>query len=171
MKTNSLFIRNISLIILTGLILSSCKKDSTPTKDIVGTWTTGTVSVNAMVGDKTLAQYFMDDAGLSNVVAQTYADAFSQTSQQALAGTLDIKKDGTYTSTMGGSTDSGTWSISADGKTLTIDSNNDVPYTFNIVELTSNKLHITMTENDSEDLNGDGTPETITITADITLTR
>ena len=54
MKMKSFFQRSIFLVLLTGLMFSSCKKDETKTEDIVGTWTAGTSTLSVMVGDKTL---------------------------------------------------------------------------------------------------------------------
>ncbi len=171
MKTNLLFIRNLTLVIFAGIILSSCKKDETSSNDIVGTWTSGTATYTATVGDKSLNQYLMDDLGLTTFEAQAYEAAFNQFTQQSLAGSIELKKDGSYTSTLGGSNDSGTWSLSDNGKTLTIDSDTDAPLTFNVVSLTSDKLHVTYTETQSEDLNEDGTPETVTIDIDLTFNK
>ncbi len=171
MKTNFGLFRILTLVILTGSLLPSCKKSETPTKDIVGTWTSGTITYTAMVGNEPLNQWLLNDSGLSTVEAQTYAAIFDQATQHALAGTIEVKKDGTYTSTLGGSSDSGTWSMSSDGKTLTVDSNSQAPVTLNVVELTSNKLHVTFVETDNSDLNGDGTDEAITINADIIFNK
>ncbi len=171
MKTNVRFVRILIMVILTGSLLSACKKDESSPKNIVGTWTAGTVTYTTMVGDKTLNQYLIDNLGLSSVEAQLYAAIFDQTTKQSLSGTIQIKSDGTYTSTLGGSNDTGTWSLSPDGKTLTIDSDNDSPVILNVVDLTSTKLHVTFTETDSEDLNEDGTPETLTVNADIIFNK
>ena len=84
---------------------------------------------------------------------------------------MQIKSDGTYTSSMGGTTDTGTWSLSSDGKKLTIDSSTEAPMTFDVIELTSSKLHLNVSESNSEDLNSDGTLETITISIDVTFTK
>ena len=172
MKTNFQLVRNISLIIIAGFILSACsKKNGTSTDNMVGTWTAGTGTFAAMVGDKTLSQYFVDVAGLSATDAQQYNALFNQTMQASFAGSIQVKSDGTYTSTLGGTNDTGVWSLSSDGKTLTIDSSTDLPVTFNVVSLTSNKLHITFSEIESQDLNGDNVPETINVNIDITFTK
>ncbi len=171
MKTNFKFIRNFSLIILTGFVLAACSKKNGTSNDLVGTWTAGTSTITAMVGNKTLTQYFTVVLGLSDSVAQAYTNLFNQTAQQSIAGSFQVKSDGTYTSTLGGTNDTGTWKLSSDGKTLTVDSSSELPITFNVVDLTSNKLHVTFSQTDSEDLNGDGIPETITINIDLTFTK
>jgi hypothetical protein len=172
MKTNVLKLKNLALVIVIGLVLSGCsKKDSATTDNLVGTWTAGEVTFDAKVGDMTLTQYFTDVAGYTATEAAQYTALFNAFLQQSFVGTLQIKSDGTYTATLGGSGDSGTWSLSDDGKTLTINSSSDVPMDVEIVELTSNTLKVRMTGTQSEDLNGDDVNETITISADITFTR
>jgi ABC-type oligopeptide transport system substrate-binding subunit len=173
MKTNVGFIRILALIILTGSLSQACKKDetSTNTKDIVGTWTSGSISYTAMVGDKSITEYLIQDAGYTSVVAQQFAAIFDQMAKQQFSGTIQVKSDGTYTSTLGGSNDTGTWDLSSDGKTLTVYPSTDPPVTFNVVELSSTKLHVKFTQTEEEDLNEDGTPESIVINADITFTK
>jgi hypothetical protein len=171
MKTNYVNFRNYILVFITGLILSSCSKDPTPTDNLVGTWTAGTSTFTAMIGDKTLAQYFTDVMGLTTVEAQVYTNLFNTMMQQSFAGTIQLKSDNTYTSTMGGDADTGTWSLSADAKKLTIDSNTGDPMILDIIELTSGKLQVQMSESISEDLNGDTTPEVININVVLNFTK
>ncbi|TAL64021.1 MAG: hypothetical protein EPN88_11490 [Bacteroidetes bacterium] len=171
MKMNLLNLRNFILVFLTGLILSACSKDKTPTDNLIGTWTAGTSTFTAMVGDKTLTQYFTDVMGLTAAEAQQHTNLFDQGIQQSLTGTIQIKSDGKYKSSIGGTTDSGTWSLSSDGKKLTITSDTQAPMTFDVIELTSSKLILNVSESESEDLNGDGTLETISISINMTLTK
>jgi hypothetical protein len=171
MKMNYLNLRNFILVFFTGLILSACSKDETPTDKLIGTWTAGSSTFTAMVGNKTLTQYFTDVMGLTAAEAQQVTDLFDQSIQQSFTGTIQIKSDGTYTSSMGGTPDTGTWSLSSDGKKLTIDSSTEAPTTFDVIELTSSKLHLNISESSSEDLNSDGTLETITISVDVTFTK
>ncbi len=172
MKTNVLKLKNLALVIVIGLVLSGCsKKDSASTDSLVGTWTAGTVTFDATVGDMTIAQYFTDVAGYTATEAAQFTALFNAFLQQSFVGTIQINSDGTYTSTLGGSGDSGTWSLSADGKTLTINSSSDVPMDVEIVEMTSNTLKIHMTGTESQDLNNDQVNETINISADITFTK
>ena len=108
---------------------------------------------------------------MSSSEAQTYANMVNTMAAQGFTGTLQIKSDGTYTATFGGETDTGTWSLSEDGKTLTVDSNTDDPQTIKVAELTSNKLSLQMTETENADLNEDGTDETMTMNITLNFTR
>lgn len=171
MKKNYLNLRNYILVLITGLILSSCSKDATLTDNLTGTWTAGTSTFTAMVGDKTLTQYFTEVMLLTMNEAQLYTNLYNGLIQQSFTGTIQIKSDNTYTSTLGGEADTGTWSLTADGKKLTIVSSTDDPMTFDIIELTSSKLQLQLLESISEDFNGDDTPELININVVINFTK
>jgi len=171
MKMIFLNLRNFSLVLITGLILSSCSKDETITDNLIGTWTAGTSTFNATIGDKTLTQYFTDIMGLTTAEAQLYINFFNLTMQQSFTGTVQLNSDNTYTSTMGGNDDSGTWNLSADGTKLTIDSGTGDPMIFDIIELTSNKMQLQILEAINEDLNGDEIPELINTTILVNFTK
>jgi hypothetical protein len=171
MKRKFLNFRNYFLVFITGVILSSCSKDKTATDDLIGTWTMGTATFNVMVGDKTLTQYFVDVMGLTPAEAQQAIILFNQQMQQSFTGTIQMKSDHTYSSTLGGSTDTGTWSLSSDRKKLTISSSSEGPMILDVIELTSSKLRLQGTESDSVDLNGDSIPETLNVAIDLAFTK
>jgi hypothetical protein len=171
MKMNRLVLRSFFLVMVTGLIFSSCKKDDSTTDPIVGTWTAGTHTFASTVGDKTLSQYYVDVMGYT----QEEADSFVALSELILAGfftgTITVKSDKTYTSNLGGTADSGTWSLNSGETELTINSTTDGPTTLEVVELTSSRLHLHTTEITTEDLNSDGTDETINTEIDVIFTK
>jgi len=171
MKMKPLFQKSFFLVLLTGLIFSSCKKDETKTEDIVGTWTAGTTTFTAMVGDMTLNDYFTDVMGLTQEEADSYTALYEMLLAQAFTGTMTMKSNNTYTSNLGGTADSGTWSLNSDESELTITSSIDGPTTLEVIELTSSKLRLYTSEITQEDLDGDGTDENITVTVDVTFTK
>jgi hypothetical protein len=130
-----------------------------------------TTTFSVMIGNKTFTQYLIDELGLTAAEAQTYNTLFNTALQQTYTGTIIIKPDNTYTATMGGETDTGTWSLSSDSKKLTIDSSTDDPITFDVIDLTSSLLHLQAKESETDDLNGDDVPETLTITIDLTFSK
>ena len=172
MKRNLLNIKIIYVLLIVSLTVTSCKKDSSTTVTLEGgTWTAGTPTFTTMVGTRTLSQYYTDVMGLTSAQALQYSAIVNLALMQSFTGTIQFKSDNTYTANLGGTPDSGTWSISADGKKLTIDSSSADPVTGDITELTSNKLTVSLVDTVSEDLNGDGTPETITVNVTIPFTR
>ena len=172
MKMPYMNTRLLFLVFIAGLAITSCKKDSSSTVTLAGgTWTAGTPTFTTMVGTKTLTQYFTDVMGLTATEALQYTTLVNLGLMQAFTGTILFKSDNTYTSNLGGVADSGTWSLSTDGKKLTIDSSTDVPETLDVTILTSNKLTVSTTGNTYEDLNSDGTDETIAVHIEIPFTR
>ena len=172
MKDTTSIIRKVLLILVTGVILTSCEKDKdNPEANLTGTWATGTSTFAAKVGDKTITQYFTDVMGLTASDAQLYTNLFNLTMQQSFSGTITLKSDKTYTSNLGGQADSGTWSLSPDSKKLTIDSATDPPIILDVVKLTATELQVRWSESGSEDLNDDNVPEAITVDVDMTFTK
>jgi hypothetical protein len=159
------------ILLFTGLALASCKKDETTTNNIVGTWTAGTSTMSATIGAQTLTDYFLNVVGLTADEAALYVGVIDQAFKQAFTGTITVKSNMTYTSNMGGTADSGTWSLSPDRTRLTITSDTDVPVIYDVSELTASKLQLHMSDAVSEDLDGDGLPETINIEADVNFTK
>jgi hypothetical protein len=171
MKTKFFNLRNLITVIITGLILSSCSKDSTTTNDLIGTWNTQSSTFTATINGKTMTQYFMDDMGLTADEAQLAIGMFNTQMQQTFTGTIQMKSDNTYTSTMGGTTDTGTWSLSSDGKKITLDAGTEGSTILDVIELTPSKLHVSGTETTTDDLNADGIQDTMVVTIDLTLTK
>jgi hypothetical protein len=172
MKQTAPVLRSIFLILLTGILISSCKKDSKSAQnDLIGTWKTGTSTFDATVGGKTMNQYFIDAMGLSAADAQLYTNLFNLTLQQNFTGTITFKSDKTYTSNLGGQNDTGTWDLSSAGDKLTINSSTGQPLTLDVVALNANTLHVKWIENGSYDVNGDNVPESITVNVDMTFTK
>jgi hypothetical protein len=171
MKMKILFLRSFFLVLITGLILSSCSKNDTKTDPIVGTWTTGTSTFSVMVGDKTLTQYFVDVMGLSQADAESNAALLETFMKLAFTGTITFKSNNTYTSNLGGTADSGTWSLNTDQTILTLVSSTEGPMVYTVSELTSSKLHVQVSGTTPYDLNSDGTDEILSIDVDIDLTK
>jgi hypothetical protein len=173
MKNNLLNPRIILLAVSTIVIFSACKKneDNNPTANIIGTWNTTNSSFSAKIGDKSMTQYFIDVMGASASDAQLSTNLFNLMLQQAFTGTITFKSDYTYTSTLGNQNDNGSWTISADGKKLTIDPSSGNAILLDIEQLTKSTLKVHSQESFSDDVNQDGTPETITADIDLTFTK
>ena len=162
MNAKSSIFKGLFVFLFAGVLITSCKKDQfTPADNLIGTWTAASANADATVSGKTMVQYFTD-LGYSASDAQLLANLFKVTLQQNFTGTITFKSDKTYTSTLGGQNDSGTWNISADNKQLTISSSKDPAIVLNIDKITANELQVNWTETGQEDLNNDNVTETIT---------
>jgi len=166
------------LFFLTSAILllfavQSCKKDSTPTSDLIGTWTSDEITLSATVNGKTLLQYYMDEFDLTAAEAQSYVDMVNSIMEDYFPQnmTIQFKSDNTYTSTTDGEPDNGTWSMSSDEKKLTTDPGTADQLILDVIELTSDKLHLRIVQNQSEDINGDEVSEILVVTVDMTFIK
>lgn len=158
-------------ILIIGLIVSSCKKEPNPVDNLVGTWTVNNATYTAMVGNMTFAQYEADVVHLPPQIISTVTQALTQMVDKSISGTIMIKSDNTFTSTLGGNSDSGTWSLSPNNKTLDIISSTKSPMVFNIIDLSATKMDLSTLINYSADLNNDGTPEVINTNVTASLGR
>lgn len=165
------WIKGIVLVLVTGLIFASCSKESNPEEDILGTWTVEDVDFEATIGTKSLLQYYMDEFGMTEPQALAVMAAFDAALSEQFTGTIEIMADNTYTATMGDESDTGTWSLSSDYKTLTLDSDTDETIVLDIISLTSAKAVMGMEEEISEDLNDDDVPEDISVTVEMSLEK
>jgi hypothetical protein len=171
MKRKLFSLRFAILVLLTGIALSSCKKDSTTTDDVVGTWTSGAITLDVMVGTKTLTQYYIDEMGYTAEEAAAATALAEEFIKAFFTGTVTVKEDHTYTSNLGGIAETGTWSLSTDRTELTLDSSTDDPVIYDVVELTSSILKLHVAGTDSADLNGDSIDEILNIQADFTFNK
>lgn len=167
-------LKGIVLVLIAGLMLSSCSKkdsDSDPAGNLNGRWVFSDAIFTSKVGTKSLTQYLTDEIGLSEAQAQQFMLLFNAQVKQAFMGDINLKSNGTYTSTLGGTPDSGTWSVSKGNDKLTLTSDAEGPTIFDILELTASKLVIKGTEVFDYDLDGDYDDETVTVTVELTLTK
>ena len=157
--------------ILLLFALPSCEDNSTPVNNLIGTWTSDEITLTVTVNGKTLLQYYMDEFDLTASEAQAYVDMVNSIMEDYFPQnmTIQFKSDNTYTATTDGEPDSGTWSMSSDNKKLTTDAGTVDQMILDVIELTSSKLHLRMTQNQSEDINGDEVPETLVVTIDMTF--
>lgn len=113
----------------------------------------------------------MDELDLTSVEAQQMVQMINAMLQPGFTGTIEMKPNNTYTSNIGGTPDTGTWSLSQDGTKLTIDSDSEGPQIFDVLELSSGKLVLKITQQEDVDLDGDDKGETLTVTIEMTLSK
>lgn len=163
-------IKNLILMGLVVFILSACEKDKdsdTNANNIIGIWTITSSTFDATINGESIVQYLMEALGLD----QTQAEAMASLFISPFTGTIDIKSDGTYTSVIEGETESGTWELSSDNKKLTLDAGTPDESVMDVVVLTSSNLEVSYSETSMEDMDEDGTPETMIIEIDLKLTK
>ena len=139
---------------------------------LVGTWTTSASEITTSVGGQLLTDYLVNDLGWTQEDAELYSAAYDAQLEAAVDGTLTFNADNTYNLVFDQVPENGTWSLSADETTLTLnDGTEEIDVTLNSV--TSNTLDVTIEDTLTDDL--DDNPETpdeeIEASVDITLTK
>ncbi len=173
---NVLNIKNWLLIGFMFLFLAACNNDDEDEAgteaDLVGLWTTQSVSLDVTLNGEDFLQYLVEALGVSESEAQAFMDLSLGDLKNNFEGTVDMKSDGTYVSTFGDETIDGTWSLSSDGKKLTLDAGTTDEITMDIVELTSNTLKLAFSETETtEDIDGDDVNDELKIDIEMTLTK
>lgn len=157
---------------LTLFTLISCDKDKDGnggSSDLVGIWTVTSSSFEITINNVDVIDYLMAAMELTEEEAEMFVDMFF--SDMGMTGTIEFKSDGTYITKSDGETDTGTWKLSSDKKTLTMDDGTADEVNATVVSLTSSKLVVEFTESESDDWDEDGTPETTEIFMHIELSK
>lgn len=179
MKARSVFEKVLYSAILSSFcgmmcILFSCNNDdesSSPADLIIGKWTISDTQMDLTFNNKSLVQYLVEELDLSQAEAILFNDLLEEGLLEFFEGTIEFKQNKTYIINIGGDSDSGTYSMSADGKTLIIDAGTDDETEANIILLDSSTLIIEMNQNAEEDLDDDGFDEQLTMKIKMTLIR
>ena len=166
----NLFIKSNLLVALIAslFIITSCETNDGESfeSDLIGTWNIDDSSFEVTVDGVSLINFLMTTYQVTQQEAQAFINIFTADLGEDASGSITFKKDNTYNVVDGNYTESGTWSISSDGKTLTItgtEDNGTDTYTddFTIVTLTSMKMVLTIAEeSEMVDLDDDGIDET-----------
>ena len=175
-----LFKLALLLIITISIIsISSCKKDDeSPTNNIIGTWTINKTTTSLTVDGMDLVAYLTANFGLTTEEAQAYEMMMKEDYPGSDTDTeiVEFKADNSYHIASIDMTDEedGTWSISADGKTLSLVDSDQDQTELEIVSLTASALVLTTTldEREEYDLDDDGVSETfIDISIELNLSK
>ncbi|MCX2718093.1 lipocalin-like domain-containing protein [Lentiprolixibacter aurantiacus] len=176
MKTlSTLFFRLLIIALLVGF--TGCDKDDdvdssnnlSTSELLIGTWTVSDFDLSITVGNQSFIDYLIEEEGLTPSEAADLNALFEAFLGSELTGTLTINSDKTYVSNFGEESTSGTWSLSADEKTLTLVEEGET-IIITIDSVSSNTLKATISESSPEDIDEDPQTPDVIITIDIMLT-
>ncbi len=174
-------LRRFFIVLFLGLsvgLMTSCTKDNNGdvnSANLVGKWTVSSQTIDITINDQPIMDYLTGTMGLTQDLAQSFSDAMTSSEGGTPTGYVEIKDDGTYSSTMGldagAPAETGTWELSSDGKTLTLDKGTENEGTAEITTLTSSKLVMIVSDEQSQDINQDGTDETLKFSITLEMTK
>jgi len=148
--------------------------DNNPTTEemLVGTWTTSATEVTAEVDGQPLVDYLVDVLGYSEGDAALFNAFFEAGLEDSVTGSITLNANNTYESNFDGDIDNGTWSLSADESTITLDEGTADEVELDISSLTSTTLTVSLNDVILEDLDDDPATddEEIMVEAAVTLT-
>ena len=159
------------LVFGVSILFTACEKSSSEdlSGSIVGTWTIESTSMDATINGVSFIDYYKETFGLTQADADALLKLFKE--EFEMAGSITINADGTYTAVFDGENDEGTWRLSDDKKTLTIDDNTQYEMVFTVKKLTDSELVLVGSESDTKDINEDGTDENLVITVQMNFKR
>jgi len=106
---------------------SDCDDELTTAELLEGTWGSSLITIDASVGSQSVLDFLINVVGLSPEDAAVKYELLQVSFvAELITGILTINTDNTYNSNFNGGFDSGTWSLSADEKTLTLFEGADV---------------------------------------------
>ncbi|MFK7953512.1 MAG: DUF4923 family protein [Ekhidna sp.] len=184
MKKNILNQIGLLLVAVSVLTFTSCSEDDEPTAGgegnvsttILGTWTTGSFTVSELsINGGSIADFFAG-LGLEGELLDQLVAGLESGFEEDLAGSGNVaftfNADGTYSVTDSEGTESGTWELNSSETMITFDEGDESEFTMDVVSITATKFVGAFTETDSsEDLDEDGSNDTIKITAQLILER
>lgn len=161
------------LVVLTWIGIPACNEDKDDmevnTEELlIGTWVTTDVEVTTLIGGQSVADYLVDTVGLSTAEAAVQEALFHAFLVNELEVTLTLHEDHTYESEFSGGMDSGTWSLSADEKTLTLVEGGEV-IIVTINSISSSVMNATIADEIEFDIDNDSNTPDVTINASADL--
>jgi len=160
----------IFLLAISSFIFQSCSGDDDTAKsaDIAGKWNVSNLTFDIIINGESFSEYFTNDDQaelIKSLLTATLRDSFEGAS-------LEFNSDGTYIGeSADGTTDTGTWSLSSDGTVLTFEGGTSQEIAFQVVSSTNDSLELNYSETETSDADFDGTPDEITTSMDLALSK
>ena len=158
------------VFIAAGILVSCSKNNESPSDLIVGTWTVTDVSINETVNGKSLTDFYIDQ-GYSAAEASQISDSTINIAVQNNQGSILFRSDNTYSMNFTDANDSGPWTISDDGKQLTLKNQLGGLFTYDIKTLTASTLDITYSRTQNNDIDNNGTYETVSFSIELIMSK
>ncbi|MDN4165881.1 DUF4923 family protein [Cytophagales bacterium LB-30] len=149
------------------------EKETAANAALVGTWEESATTFEYTINDQSLVDYLVDELDLSEAEAEAYANLLEDVYGELLMSDLTVtfNSNNTYSSTVDGETGTGTYALSADKKTITLDAGTQDESVMSVKSLTATQMVVAQELGFQDDLNEDGTDEDILVSVEMTLTK
>ena len=162
------------MMVLAILFFSGCNKDDEPdptTQQLIGVWQADQISLGASIDGVNYYQYLLNE-GYTEEEANSALDLLGNLLILSYSGTVEFKSDNTYTSTLGSSVETGTWSVLNGGATLQMKANGSSDTDeIEIKSIGSTQLVLAFTDTHDDDVNDDGIDEEVITEIELTFAK
>ncbi|ADR20927.1 hypothetical protein MATR_14470 [Marivirga tractuosa] len=162
--------KNLKIILIavfTAFLFQSCSEDESQESKIIGIWKVDNIEFDVSINDQGFSEFLGDDSGvLETLLVSEIEGEFENI-------TLDFKSDNSYEITSPNEpTETGTWTVSSDGRELIIDEGRSYSGIYKIKFISNTSLILNSEEiDDSQDWNSDGETEEVKIMFDLYLIK
>lgn len=173
MKINPKFILMALLVITMSCDEDLVTDERTNAEKFIGNWTTNEVDVTMEVGSLSLFDHLTTNLGLTPSEAEVIKVDLETLFAAEVTGTLIIDAAGTFTSGFNGISSSGSWSIAADDKSVTLIEVTTEVVNFVIDLITDEVMIVTIADDFQVDLDEDEATaeETVSVSAVVEFDR
>ena len=149
------------------------EKENAANAALVGTWEESATTLEYTINDQSLLDYLVDELEMSEEEAEAYATLLEDIYGELLMSELTVtfNSNNTYSSTVDGETGTGTYTLSADKKTITLDAGTQDESLMSVKSLTATQMVVAQELGFQDDLNEDGTDEDILVSVEMTLNK
>ena len=168
-KVNFIKLFALAIIGISFVFTTACEEDEVGiTASIIGSWTVTETSMEMTIDGVSWLDYMVNELEMSLEIAETtWAEIQTESD---MVGTVKFEDEGLFsTEWEDDDPESGTWTL--DGNNLTINVVGDDTMIFEVITLSETQLVIKQTETEIEDMNQDGTEETMEIVIQMTFVR
>ncbi len=169
-------LKRISGLLLLLVLFNACNKDEEPLSEtylnLIGTWSSTEIKYGVLIDNVSITQYFIDELGYTEAEAEAAVVLFGQALASGFVGTLEFKNDNTYIAKFGGDTVNGTWELVNSDQQINLKEDGfPEVQEVEIKSVTETTLVVAFDEMTSDDLDGDGTDEELSINLELTLDK
>lgn len=168
---NSIKKSHLILALISLSVFGCGDGDDNDPDNIIGTWNAVDVVFDLRLQGQTIAEWFVNEVGLSEAQSQGAGQAFEQSFGDNFLGSFTFNADGTCTSSGNRQPASGTWEFDGETLRITPDETGEEIVSFRVSILNSENLVLEFTQNVLEDLDGNGVEEELQATIDWSFNR